>query len=182
MTANLVTAIRIALLPPLFSLILASPSGSWPALAVFLLAGLTDAVDGRLARALNQVSRFGAMLDLLADRLLTLTILVGLIASGSLKGVFLVAGLTLIARDLIVASFGEAVANLGIKVSRIEIVKITLQFLSFGLLLSPAIFGYFGIDQLQFGRYLLLFSAVLTCVTLIAYTRLVLARLGRAEP
>ena len=178
MIANFVTSTRIALLVPLFFLVQAGPSGSWAALAVFLLAGLTDVIDGRLARALNQVSRFGAMLDLLADRLLTLTVVVGLTSGGALKGTFLVAALVLIARDLVVASFGEAVPNLGFEVNNIEKLKITFQFLAIGLLITPTFFEIGGIDQHEIGRCALVFSAILTCVTLITYSRRTLAMLG----
>ncbi|MEI7572438.1 MAG: CDP-alcohol phosphatidyltransferase family protein [Phenylobacterium sp.] len=177
MIANFVTSTRIALLVPLFFFVQAEPSGSWAALAVFLLAGLTDVIDGRLARTLNQVSRFGAMLDLLADRLLTFTVLVGLISGGALKGGFLVAALILLARDLIVASFGESVPNLGFKVSNTEKVKITFQFLGIGLLISPRFFEIYGEDQHSIGRYAISISAALTCVTLITYSRRTLAAL-----
>jgi len=84
------------------------------------------------------------MLDLIADRLLTLSVLTGLIASGELQGLALASGLVLVARDLIVASFGEAAPGLNIKVSALERVKIGFQFLAFGLLIAPPLWSASG--------------------------------------
>jgi CDP-diacylglycerol--glycerol-3-phosphate 3-phosphatidyltransferase len=178
MISNAVTSIRILLLPALFFMLLQpSPAAAWGALAVFLLAGLTDVIDGRLARALNEVSAVGAMLDLVADRLLTLTVLIGLIAAGRLEGWVLVAGIILIARDLVVASFGEAVSGLGFKVSNLEKVKITLQFVAFGLLIAPGFFAVAGMSQRGLGGWALEASAVLTIITVVDYGRRTAARL-----
>lgn len=178
--ATLLTSVRILLLAPLFSLVASRPEGSWASLGVLLAAGLTDVIDGRLARALNQVTRLGAMLDLMADRLLTLTVVVALAASGALRGGFLVAGLILAARAVVVAGFGETAPGLDFKVTSIEKVKITLQFLGFGLLLAPSCFQIGGLGQHVLGGWTLVASAVLTCFTVAGYTGAALARLKDA--
>lgn len=184
MISNLVTSLRIILLPPLLFLLSGGDSRSrWWALGVFLLAGFADIIDGRLARRLGEVSRVGAMLDLIADRLLTLTVLAGLAAAGELRGVYGVSALILIARDLTVASFGEAVPGLEIKVTAAERVKITLQFLAFGLLIAPpflltapSILGPSG-GQYLIGRVALAASAALACLTVTGYARRAIAGL-----
>jgi phosphatidylglycerophosphate synthase len=110
MISNSVTSLRILLLAPLYVLLVnagGQPIGWW-ALVVFLLAGLTDIADGFLARRLNEVSAAGAMLDLTADRLLTLTVVAGLVVGGALGGWSALAGVILIARDVIVSSLNEA--------------------------------------------------------------------------
>jgi cardiolipin synthase len=66
--ANQLTMIRMVMIPLLVTLILANHTG-W-AFVVFLLAGLSDALDGLLARRLQQSSRLGAFLDPTADKLL----------------------------------------------------------------------------------------------------------------
>jgi phosphatidylglycerophosphate synthase len=175
--ANLVTSIRILLLAPLFALIASRPEGSWAALVLLVTAGLTDIADGQLARRLNQVSGLGAMLDLIADRLLILAVVLALAASGAIKGWALAAGFVLAARGSVVASFGEAVPGLGIRVTSIEKVKIALQFLGFGLLIAPAVFQAGGMGQHALGGLALVASAALTGVTVAGYTRLTLARL-----
>jgi CDP-diacylglycerol--glycerol-3-phosphate 3-phosphatidyltransferase len=179
MISNLVTSSRILLLAPLFwFLTRTGDTDRWIALGLFLLAGFTDIIDGRLARALDEVSRLGAMLDLVADRLLTLAVLTGLIASGELSGPYLAAGVILVARDLVVASFGEAVPGLGLKVSVIEKIKITLQFLAFGLLIAPPFAQIGGVGVHTMGCAALAASALIACVTIVAYARLAAGRLA----
>jgi CDP-diacylglycerol--glycerol-3-phosphate 3-phosphatidyltransferase len=68
---NALTLFRLALLPPFIVLILASDGGrSWPAGTIFLIAGITDQVDGFLARRWHVESAFGKIADPLADRLM----------------------------------------------------------------------------------------------------------------
>ncbi len=172
MIANLVTSVRIALLAPLLYLLTRpDPLAHWTALGLFLLAGLTDVVDGRLARALNQASRLGALLDLIADRLLTLTVLAGLIAGGAVQGPFFLAGVALLARDLVVASLGEAAPDLGVVVTPLEKVKIAAQMLAFGLLIAPEAFSLAGLAQHDLGRGCLALAAALACWTTASYAR-----------
>ena len=72
-TASKITLIRVALIPAFMAALLLSPSYpwlTWTALGIFILASLTDYVDGNIARKYNQVSDFGKFLDPLADKLL----------------------------------------------------------------------------------------------------------------
>lgn len=68
---NALTVLRLALIPVFVLLMLDSDSGySWPAAIVFAVAGITDQVDGFLARRWHVESRFGKVADPLADRLM----------------------------------------------------------------------------------------------------------------
>lgn len=67
-TASKITLARVALIPVFMALLLLNYN--WIALAVFIIASLTDFVDGYIARHCNQVSDFGKFLDPLADKLL----------------------------------------------------------------------------------------------------------------
>jgi CDP-diacylglycerol--glycerol-3-phosphate 3-phosphatidyltransferase len=68
---NALTAVRIALIPVFVALLLAADGGhSWPAALVFAAAGVTDQVDGFLARRWHVESGFGKFADPLADRLM----------------------------------------------------------------------------------------------------------------
>ncbi len=83
--ANLVTFLRAALVPPLLVLLSVArevPAARWWALAVFLLAALTDTIDGWAARRWQGVTPFGAMADPLADKLLIVGALVSLAIVG----------------------------------------------------------------------------------------------------
>ena len=132
MVANLVTLVRILLLPVLAAAILAGHG--WTALALFLAAGATDILDGQLARRLGQTTRLGAMLDLLADRLLTLTSLGALIATGAFAGAWLIAPLVLIARNFAVAGLQQALPGGDFELAAIEYPKIALNFVGVSLL------------------------------------------------
>ena len=75
-TASKITLIRVALIPAFMIALLLSPSYAWltwTALGLFILASLTDYVDGNIARKYKQVSDFGKFLDPLADKLLVIS-------------------------------------------------------------------------------------------------------------
>ncbi len=75
-TASKITLARVALIPVYMGLMYLSGGESgiwmWLSLAVFMIASLTDYVDGYIARHYDQVSDFGKFLDPLADKLLTI--------------------------------------------------------------------------------------------------------------
>ena len=75
-TASKITLVRVAFIPVYMVLMYLSGGEPgvwmWLALAVFIIASLTDYVDGQIARKYNQVSDFGKFLDPLADKLLVI--------------------------------------------------------------------------------------------------------------
>ena len=75
-TASKITLVRVAMIPVYMLLMYLSGGQAglwmWLALALFIIASLTDYVDGYIARHYNQVSDFGKFLDPLADKLLTI--------------------------------------------------------------------------------------------------------------
>lgn len=84
--ASKITLVRIAFIP-LYMILMYLSGGTpglmmWLALAVFVIASLTDYVDGQIARKYNQVSDFGKFLDPLADKLLTIAAMVMFCAWG----------------------------------------------------------------------------------------------------
>ena len=78
--ASKITLVRVAFIPVYMVLMYLSGGTQglwmWLALAVFVVASLTDYVDGQIARKCNQVSDFGKFLDPLADKLLTIAAMV----------------------------------------------------------------------------------------------------------
>lgn len=180
MISNAVTLFRMSFVIPLF-LVLATLGPSWIAVALFLGAGALDIVDGKLARYLDESSELGAMLDLIADRLLTLAAVAGLLASGTLSVVAASAALILVVRCTFFASFGEALrGRTDLKGSMLEPAKITFSFAGLGLAMSPLIGQeLFGIGASTWVSGLLVAAATLTVTTLIEYARVVVSTLSR---
>ena len=109
-TASKITLIRVAFIPVfmLFMYLSGGQAGLWMwiALAVFIVASITDYIDGEIARKYNQVSDFGKFLDPLADKLLVIAAMVmfcqwGVIPAWALMVIltreFAVTGLRLVA-------------------------------------------------------------------------------------
>ncbi len=75
-TASKITLVRVAMIPAyLVTMYLSGGAAGiwmWISLAIFMIASLTDYIDGQIARKYNQVSDFGKFLDPLADKLLTI--------------------------------------------------------------------------------------------------------------
>ncbi len=81
---NALTVIRLALVPVLWVLMLVYKADYW-ALGVFVLASMTDILDGYLARHNNQITTFGKLMDPLADKLMTLSVLATLLIRGMIS-------------------------------------------------------------------------------------------------
>lgn len=175
MISNAITLFRIALIAPLFWLLMAN--AGWPAVAVYLAAGLLDVVDGQVARRLNETSRLGAVLDLIGDRLLTFVMVLGLAIAGALDGWIAVAAAVLAGRCFVVATLNEALGPDGkVGGSKLEAAKIACQFAGLALLAAPG-FPLGPVQSSTLGGGLVVVSAVLTLVTLFGYLRAGLARL-----
>lgn len=105
---NVLSFFRLALVPVFIAFIIRGQDAL--ALVTLVVSSLTDFLDGFLARALNQVSRLGQLLDPAADRLYIFAALIGL-AVRELIPWWLVA--TIVARDVMLAVLGIVLANHG---------------------------------------------------------------------
>jgi CDP-diacylglycerol--glycerol-3-phosphate 3-phosphatidyltransferase len=110
---NALTLLRLALIPFFVAMYLAAGDGSsWAAGWIFLVAGVTDQVDGFLARRWQVESRFGKLADPLADRLMIDAAVILLVAYGRLPW----AGLVVIgARDLLLLLGWRVLAPRGVE-------------------------------------------------------------------
>ena len=136
---NLLTLSRIAAIPLLVALAsLRTPAGDAAACGVFALAGITDWLDGRLARSWAQSSDIGRMLDPIADKLLvgaTLMVLVGL---GRTTPLGLYPAIVILCREILVSGLREYLAGLriGLPVTRLAKWKTGVQMAALGTLLA----------------------------------------------
>ena len=99
-TANKLTIFRVVLIPVF--LVLAYAGQRYWALAVFVIASLTDMLDGYIARHYNQITDFGKFMDPLADKLLVCSTLVALTALGRAPAW---AVIVIIAREFAISGF-----------------------------------------------------------------------------
>jgi cardiolipin synthase (CMP-forming) len=112
---NALTIARFAAIPVFIALLATADGGhSWPAAIVFGAAGVTDQVDGWLARRWHVESRFGSVADPLADRLMIDTAVVGLFLHGRLPWPALA---LIVARDLVLLGGYKLVAPRGYELS-----------------------------------------------------------------
>lgn len=153
--ANYLTLTRIVLIFPVLYLATSQDSSSnWIALGLFIFAGITDHLDGFIARKTGTSSPLGGLLDLIADKLLICIPLFYLIPFTNDQLLFL-PSLIILSRELIISSFrqflAEELGNNPIEVSFIAKSKTTFQItaLSF-LIISPNFGEYFYIITVLF--------------------------------
>ena len=169
---NILTLCRIGFLPVLVVVFyLPQFENQHVVLAsLFFFIGVTDLLDGYLARKLNQQSAFGAFLDPVADKL-SVSIALILIVSAHPGAFVAIPAAIIIGRELTISALREWMANIGdtvkVKVSFIGKVKTAGQLWAIGFMLYEQPIGWFS--PLQFGYLLLYISAALTLWSMIAY-------------
>lgn len=147
----------------------------WTALAIFIVASITDFFDGYLARIWKQTSNIGRMLDPIADKLLVATCLLLLAADTerTIAGWSLWAAIVILCREILVSGLREYLATLqvSVPVTRLAKWKTTIQLFAIGFLLAgPAgdkIFPW----TIETGITLLWISALVTLYTGYDYFR-----------
>ena len=172
---NLVTLSRIILIPLLIGIFylpsLSPETQNITATAVFIFAGITDWLDGYLARRLNQMSAFGAFLDPVADKLIVAGALVVLLQLGRVDALV---GLIIIGREIAISALREWMAKMGqsasVAVAFIGKLKTVAQMVAIPLLLfHERLFG--RLDCQWLGTILINVAAVLTVISMLYYLR-----------
>jgi cardiolipin synthase len=142
--ANLLTYSRIAAVPVVVALMYWQSilDGGlwlrWAALAVFITAGVTDMLDGYVARTYGQMTSLGRMLDPIADKLLVASCLLMLAAEETIRGWSLLAAVIILCREILVSGLREYLAELrvSVPVSRLAKWKTTWQLVAVGFLIA----------------------------------------------
>ena len=170
---NAITFFRILAIPLVVLVFYLPVEWARPASGcLFGLAGLTDWLDGYLARRLNQTSKFGAFLDPVADKLMVSTALVLLVQSDPNFFTTMVA-VVIIGREIAVSALREWMSSLGesaqVSVTDFAKWKTTLQI--FGISFMLYYYPQFGWPIYDIGRLLLLVAVVLTLWSMADYLR-----------
>jgi len=175
---NLLTLLRVGLIPVLVVMYYLPISGLYVA-CIFLLAGLTDWLDGYLARTLGQTSKFGEFLDPVADKLMVVVVLVLLVSDEFLVAelygskVFTIVVAIVIGREIAVSALREWMAELGnrgiVAVGFVGKIKTTSQFIAISLLLmGPEVEGF---PVLTWGELLFYVAGGLTLWSMVVYLK-----------
>lgn len=165
---NLLTYGRIAAVPALVGcFFIEGDFGNWLALAIFVTAAITDVLDGYLARAWEQQTSLGRMLDPIADKLLVSAALIMLAAQQTIAGWSLWAAVIILSREILVSGLREFLGevNVGVPVTNLAKWKTVMQMVAIGFLLAGGtgdkIFPWTTLTGLS----LLWISAILTLYT-----------------
>ncbi|TAK51485.1 MAG: CDP-diacylglycerol--glycerol-3-phosphate 3-phosphatidyltransferase [Betaproteobacteria bacterium] len=181
---NLFTWLRILLIPLIVGLFylpdvwLSYEGRNIAATVVFVIAAVTDWLDGYLARALNQASAFGAFLDPVADKLMVAAALIVLLQLGRVETVV---ALIIIGREIAISALREWMAKIGqaksVAVAFIGKVKTVGQMVAIPLLLfEDNLFGV--VPCLWLGTILINVAAVLTVISMLYYLRRAVPRVS----
>lgn len=169
---NVLTLSRVAAIPVLIALAsLRLPGGDLAACIVFIAAGVTDYLDGKLARSRQQFSDLGRMLDPIADKLLVGAVLIMLAGDGRLGPWGLYPAIIIMLREILVSGLREFLAEvrIGLPVTRLAKWKTAAQMGALGFLVAgdpTARLLHIGwLPVWLIGTILLWISALLTIVT-----------------
>jgi cardiolipin synthase len=139
----------------------------WLALAIFILAGVSDILDGYFARTWGQQSSLGRMLDPIADKLLVSSCLLMLAAEETIRGWSLFAAVIILCREILVSGLREYLAELrvGVPVTRLAKWKTIGQMVAIGFLIAGDAGDRIVPVVTEIGITLLWLSAILTLYT-----------------
>jgi len=183
---NTLTWARIALIPLFVGVYYFPDTWLGPvnknliATGIFLVAAITDWLDGYLARTLGQTSSFGAFLDPVADKLMVAAALILLVQLGRLDAIVAV---VMIGREITISALREWMARVGqsasVAVATIGKFKTAAQMTAIPMLLYHDDILFLNIDLI--GTILIYVAAALTLWSMIYYLRRAIPRLSEHE-
>lgn len=180
---NFFTVARIILIPCfVIAFYLPTKHAGVITASIFCLAGITDWLDGYLARKLNQTSRFGAFLDPVADKLIVAVALVLLVGEYGSVWITIPAAI-IVSREIAISALREWMADIGkrtkISVNFLGKLKTFIQIIAIILLLSQP--ADWHILWVKVGVILMYLAALLTLWSMVAYLRAAMTALTEEE-
>ena len=168
---NKLTVLRVIMVPFFVFFMLTDVGGAankWIALALFVIASLTDMLDGKIARKYNLVTNFGKFMDPLADKLLVCSAMICLIPTGKLNTAIVI---IIIAREFIISGFRLVASDSGIVIAASYWGKFKTVFQMAMIIVLIADFG--GVFDL-IGEILIWIALALTIISLVVKPHFVL--------
>ena len=161
---NKITIFRMCMIPVflVFFLVDSISYGNWIALGIFIIACLSDALDGHIARKHHLVTNFGKFMDPLADKLLVCTALLCFVEQGTLN---LIVAVVIVAREFIISGFRTVAAEGGLVLAASYWGKFKTVFQMIMICLMIANIGFLSIVT----DIVMWIALVLTIVSLIDY-------------
>lgn len=164
---NLLTISWLAVLPVILVLLIGEPdwgaTGIWWAFALYVLACITDYLDGWIARKMNTTSAFGTFLDPISDKIFIAALFIVMAVTDRIFGVWALAAVLILAREFMVSGLREYLGphNIQLPVTKLAKWKTSTQMIATGLLMiGPYIPG----DEWP-GRAMLVIAMVITLIT-----------------
>ncbi len=151
------------------------------AFIIFILASISDFLDGYLARKLNQTSILGKILDPIADKLLVILVFMMFINSDLLNIYTSIGILIITAREIIVMTMREITAHQGIMIDVIKLSKLktALQFISLTMLFLVSLTRNSNLQILNLTNSFILLTAIVSLISLIMYVKTVYRSITR---
>ena len=149
---NVLTLLRLLAAPGvvLMFLYFTRPWADWFALVLFVGAAITDFLDGYLARAWKQESKFGAMLDPIADKAMVVIALLVITGYAGMDPWILLPATVIIFREVFVSGLREFLGDTAgtLKVTNLAKWKTTAQMIAISVLFATGIFGHMLLDRM----------------------------------
>jgi len=170
---NALTWARIAAIPLIVVLFYMPYPWADPAAGLlFVAAGITDSLDGYFARRFGQISRLGAFLDPVADKLIVAVALVLLVSKDPHTLIVLTAAI-IIGREITISALREWMAEIGarrkVAVSQLGKYKTVLQIIGLSMMLYR--WPLLGLPTYRVGVWMTMIAAAATLVSMAAYLR-----------
>ncbi|HUY68841.1 MAG TPA: CDP-diacylglycerol--glycerol-3-phosphate 3-phosphatidyltransferase [Alphaproteobacteria bacterium] len=166
--ANRLTASRIAVIPVILLLLAIHHAWSaWVALVLFVAAGITDWLDGYIARRDHQVSMIGQFLDPIADKLLVAAVILLLVYSRQIDGFAVIPAVIILLREVAVSGLREFLAGVrvSVPVSQLAKWKTFIQIVALSFLIIGDRYTVDAIPATFIGDLLLWIAGMLTLFT-----------------
>lgn len=146
---NKLTVLRVILIPVFLVVLFLAPApmNRYAAVLIFIIASLTDLLDGKIARKYNMVTNFGKFMDPLADKLLVMSALVSMVALGDLPAWVVI---VILAREFAITGFRTLAVEAGIVLAASwwGKVKTTVQMVMIIVVLLELPFGFMDAAEL----------------------------------